>query len=166
MWWYEQWLPSLHEMEARLPDTMIAKRWAQPLQSMTESAWLHILERESDDDLFTHPFEPKSWPPTPPYEDLRFSITRERTVYLDPFCTPPIYPGALDEGRDVLIEKLQSLPPPPSFHDPFPKQYLRTEEADLIHPCGYSVRYKAIAASLGPERTSGYAGALDFCGHF
>ena len=166
MWRYEHFRPSLHDMQTQLPDDLIAKRWDQPLHTMTETAWLQVLEREPDDDLFSHPFEPKSWPPAPPFDELCFSITRDRKVYLDPFCSPPVYLGDLSESRDTLIEKLQTLPAPQALLDPLPKHYLRQEDADLIHPCGYSVRYKAIAASLGTGKSSGCDGALDFCGHF
>jgi hypothetical protein len=147
MWWYEKLRPSLGDVRKRLPAELITEISKQPLEHLTEGSWLHAWRRAPDSNAFRHPCQPAAWPPSEPVESLALCVTRDRTVELDPLCAPRIKLGELREGQDVLVQRLRTLPGEhpasgaPAMDAPFPP-------SDLLHDKGYSVRYKAISATV------------------
>jgi hypothetical protein len=121
------------------------------------SCTLHGLEENHDwfvarkgaySEDFKHPFEPRTWPPTPSFEKLSILITRNRNVYLEPECAPRIFLDELDVGKDRILKKLQELPTPRGYLIEPPNVNLIDDDAELLHPNGHSVRYKTISAAL------------------
>ncbi len=70
--------------------------------------------------------------------------TRDRMMELETRCGPRVPLGRLDEGREVILERLSSLPGPHPGEGASSED-LRPEDAQLLHMTGWSVRYKAIA---------------------
>lgn len=165
--WYETLRPSLQQVREQLPEEMIPERWGGSLEKLTEASWLREWENRSNEEAFKHPFEPAAWPLEPPFDNRCISITRDRQVFFNPLCAPPMLLGDLCEDNSILMKRLQQLSDPYSdLRETWP-HHLRDEDGDLLHAFGYSVRYKAISAALRSRDASfDGAGGLDFCGHF
>jgi hypothetical protein len=54
--------------------------------------------------------------------------------------------GELSDGKDKILERLQNLPMPRECLIKPEEANIRGEDAKLLHPFGYCVRYKAISA--------------------
>ena len=147
MWQYESLRPSAGEVAARLPNLpeLAPQQWPRPPAEYTEARWLQLWKARPEACRLPSPETPASWPPTEAFEDLWISVTRGRSVYLDPHCAPRMRLGTLDEGRPAIEARLRSLSPPGGEVDPgMAEPYLGA--SDLLHPSAASVRCKAIAA--------------------
>jgi MoaA/NifB/PqqE/SkfB family radical SAM enzyme len=114
-------------------------------ENLTSRAWLRKWADLPADNVFKHPFEPRSWPPQTSFPYLTMRIDRNRKVYMDPFCHAPIYLGIISEGKEMIVERLEKLPMP-LYCDLMPVDVkLSPDEQDQLHPCGYSFRYKEIS---------------------
>jgi hypothetical protein len=145
MWRYEKFRPSLREVREALPDELIAQTWKQPLENFTEESWLRAWRQAPDADDFRESFEPVVWPPSPPFDRMALFFTREREVFIDPRCGTRIRIGDLAEGREELLSRLQELSIPEGADLRPEDARLREQDAELLHPRGSSVRYKAIS---------------------
>jgi hypothetical protein len=156
MWDYEELRPSAEAIRERLPQLqeLDPERWQHPPEERTEAAWLELWREGSDPGRFANPWEPKSWPPAEPLDELFIFITRDRQVYLEPLCAPRMLVGRLDSGRPVIEERLRGLPAPHAGIDPQTAER-NLGRTDLIHPTGSSVRYKAISAGIYGEGVGG-----------
>jgi len=146
LWQYEKLRPSLQEMRETLPNELITQTWKQPLENLTERYWRRSWQRTPDSDDFRDRCEPTTWPPSPPFDRLALYFTRDRRVYIDPKCGPRILVGELAEGRDELLSRLQNLPMYEGMDLRPEDANLREQDAELLHPGGRSVRYKAISS--------------------
>jgi hypothetical protein len=157
MWRYEKFRPSLREVREAFPDELIAQTGKQPLENFTEESWLRAWRQASDADDFRDFFESTTWPPAPPFDRMALFFTREREVFIDPRCGPRMLIGELAEGREELLSRLQGLPMPEGADLQPEEARLREQDAELLHPGGSSVRYKAISsARFGThEKTAG-----------
>lgn len=165
--WYETLRPSLRQVQEHLPGEMIAERWGSSLETLTEANWVLAWQNRSDEEAFKHPFEPRSWPVSPSFDNQCISITRDGQVYFNAQCSPPAFLGKLSEDRSTLMKRLQQLSEPcPDLRESWPS-HLHDEDRDLLHSSGHSVRYKAVSTALcsGGKPPDGIGG-LDFCGHF
>lgn len=158
--WYETLRPRLSEVQGKLPKDVVAERWPS-LDSLTEAAWIEGWIGGRDVGAYRHPFEPPTWPPRDS-SGLCLTINRDRQVYLEPFCAPPIHLGGIEDGRELVMARLADL------GDPTPRGdwsvHLDSEGRDVLHPSGHSVRYKALSRMYNPDKVC--RGSLDFCGHF
>ena len=148
LWRYEQIRPTYRDVIDRdllsLVDERSGRYLANP-ESLTAAAWLEKWRQSPDADGLRHPFEPPTWPPDVSFEGLTIHIHRDREVYLDPMCSPPIYLGHLSEGKDHLLGRLAELEAPPDADiDPDDIELLPSER-ERLHSAGYSVRYLAIS---------------------
>lgn len=156
LWNYEKLRPSLKDVQERLPGEFWPETWdvrrnsplKLPLEEMTEAHWLNAWKEAPESDDFKHILEPRQWPPDLSYDYLAMQISRDRKVYLKPRCVPNIFLGELNEGKDVILERLKNLPMPSVCSIKPEEAELREEDAELLHPFGYCVRYKAISHAL------------------
>ncbi len=132
MWRYEKLRPSLRDVRKWLPAELIAEISKQPLGDLTEESWLRSWRRAPDSSTFRHPFEPAAWPPSDPVESIALYITSDRTVELDPLCAPRVALGKLCEGRDVLLQRLRTLPGEHPGSGVCPGEVL-FQPSDLLH---------------------------------
>jgi hypothetical protein len=158
LWRYERLRPTLQEIRERelhrLLEGSRKNRLADP-ERLTAAAWLEVWRASPDDRDFRHPCEPPTWPPEASYEHLTIHIDRERRVYVDPECAPPIHLGHLSEGKEALLERLDRVHMPP-YADLRPDEVkLDPAECEELHPIGYSLRYKEISKArraTSPDR--------------
>jgi hypothetical protein len=155
LWRYEKLRATLGDIRAlklhKLLDDVKDNRLAEP-ERLTAAAWLSKWRHSPSADEFFNPFEPRSWPPKPPFEWLAIHIRRDRSVFFDPMCTPPIRLGHLGEGRDVLLHRLATTPAPGYVALDPEKVELSASEQEELHPTGFSLRNKVIAKRI---RTAG-----------
>jgi hypothetical protein len=124
------------------------------LETLTAKAWLEQWRQApADVGTFRHPFEPAAWPPDPG-EPISLRIERDRKVYLDPLCSSPIFLGTIADGRESILKRLAQL-----SHAPCPNLgpedvVLAPEEAERLHPCGFSLRYAALTRMNLAMRTN------------
>jgi hypothetical protein len=146
MWRYEALRPSLADVRRRLAPWIAEEVWKtsdggriEP-ERMTEAYWLGKWREAAASgeglDRFDVGVEPRPV----------LKITRQRQVFItDP---PPIaLLGELSEGREVLEERARRHAATPLCETP-PPEAGALEGSDLLHPCGASVRMKAISLVL------------------
>jgi hypothetical protein len=148
LWQYEKIRPTLQDVLQskvhRLLDDPKKNGLADP-EAHTAAAWLERWRQSPDADEFKHVFEPRVWPPQATYEHTTISIRRDRKVYFEPMCTPPILLGKLEEGRKALLARLESIQfPEETAVDPA-RVALSPRELKQLHPSGDSVRYLCIS---------------------
>lgn len=157
MWRFEKLRPRAADVAGVLagldPDIWQGPFKDRPLSELTEGAWMHYWSREPDSDALKHPFEPRTWPLRAPFDNLALYLSRGRQVWFDPECGEPILLGGLHEGRDALLEHLQSVPAPPNNQLQAQEVPWLDRDVEHIHLQGFSVRYRAISLRLfGNER--------------
>jgi len=151
LWRYEKLRPTLSDFTDRQLETLMLQvgisEFAEPGR-LTGAAWLAEWRRSPGSNSFMSPFEPSSWPPVPPFEWIQIVIARDRSVYMDPTCTPRIRLGHLSEGKDVLLRRLSTIPAPKHV-DLDPKDVRLTDtEAEQLHAKAFSLRNLAMAKRM------------------
>ena len=145
LWAYEKLRPNLSDVRTH-PLAGTVKSYLGDLpEDSTGGKWLERWRENPCGKEFRHPFEPPAWPPNPEFAGLTFYLRRDRRVYFDPMCAPPIYLGHLAESKDALLARLQTIPAPVSVDIKPDTAQLSALEADLLHPIGASLRYKVIS---------------------
>jgi hypothetical protein len=160
LWRYERLRPSALALETRLPglQELDPSSWPEPPARRTETAFADQWEGGAVAPAL--PWEPASWPPAEPLDQLVLLIARDRSVYLQACCAPPTRVGGLADGRDAIERRLRTLERPHADVSPQTARGLLTP-ANLVHPTAASVRYKAISAryywGAGPTAPRGAA---------
>ena len=148
LWHYERIRPTYRDVIDRDLLSLVDERGGRCLadpESLTAAKWFEKWRQSPDSDALRHPFEPPIWAPDVSFEGLTIHIHRDREVYLDPMCSPPIHLGHLSEGKEHLLDRLAELEAPPYADiDPYDVELLPSER-ERLHPAGYSVRYLAIS---------------------
>jgi len=148
LWQYERLRPTLEDILERQIHKLVDDPHKNSLinpENLTAAAWLESWRQAPEAGDFRHPFEPPTWPPQMSFEGLILYIQRDRKVYFDPMCAPPILLGKLSEGRDVLLQRLGDIQAPRYVHIKPEAVEFPLEEQKQLHPKGYSVRNKAIS---------------------
>ena len=148
LWRFEKIRPTLEDALKHKLDTVIdepKKNGFSKPETLTASAWLEKWKQATSMDGFWCHFEPEEWPPRELYEWMSIQIKRNRTVYLDPLCAPPIRLGELTDGKVAITERLRKIQAP-KYVDIKPEDVVLTsEEKNRLHPTGFSVRALAIS---------------------
>lgn len=159
LWHFESIRPTLKDIYKwhihQLVDDPCRNALIDP-ESLTTATWTEKWKNGGEADEFKHIFEPRSWPPPLPYDRLAIYIQRDRKVFLDPMCSPPIYLGRLSEGRELLLGKIPSLLPPTHRNITPDEVKFSPKEQEQLHPYGMSVRYKAISKAHLHERENAH----------
>ena len=149
LWRYETLRPRLTDIRQHpLAEDIYRRLQKQQPEAVVAEAWLEKWIGSPDTVQFRHPFEPPTWPPSPMFDALTLYILRDRSVYLDPMCAPRKPLGSLSEGKDAIMQRLQTIPNPTDREIIPEAVVLAPEEREELHPACFSVRYKAISKAL------------------
>ena len=153
LWIFERLRPSLKDIQnsslTRLVDDPKKNILVEHSpESLTAQAWLQAWRSAPETVTLKHIFEPPTWPPTVEFEKLTLYFLGDHKVYLETRVTERILVGDLSEGKVAILDHLKNIQPP-QYVDITPTDIqLSPEQADLLHPSAYSVRYLAISTKL------------------
>ena len=148
LWRFEKLRPTLNDAANYELDKVIddpKKNGFIKLETRTAVAWLEKWKQATSMDGFWCNFEPEEWPPQKQCEWLSIHILRDRSVYLDPACSPPIRLGELADGKAAILKQLSKLQAPEHVNTKPEDVVLSEEEKIRLHPTGFSVRALAIS---------------------
>ncbi len=147
LWHYERIRLTLSDVEKYHLDKLIDnpdKNFLVNPKRLTANIWLQKWSDSPNSNEFKHPYEPGSWSPDIAYPMLSIRIDRNRKIYFDPMCSPPIYLGVIPEGKKLICERLEKLPMPLYSNINPHEVKLPYDEQEQLHPSGFSLRYKEI----------------------
>lgn len=122
----------------------------QTCEEFTEAALLKRWQEDPKPRDLMLPWEPKSWPPGPLFQNGIIMIESDRNVFFNPVCGEFIQIGMLSDGKEEIMRRIQSLSAPRYYNITAAqaKELLSEDDAKNLHGAIGSVRLKAINIAL------------------